>query len=351
MIERTTRNELSSGFRNRPLGHCHFPPIEILKSRNLTSIVWIVSTFQDLESGPGVRTYQKQGNLSLLFSSRRSFLRTRMVFPLPARSLRGLRFRVLLLHHSGWSDIAVIFSWALARFWYNIWWISSHFDSLLSDRSGSGSVWWWLQRAWLFRLFPPQPAERKVQLARFYPFPWFAAVCEGWCCAVVVASGPWLLLHASVVFWKLDVHFFEVHKRIFSRSAIVLCFPVRFFQALLVREVSFFPPSELCVDHFVFAVLNKQCYLLRGLEALLLLFFVSCLLATRSPVSAGWRSHDFSKMSRWLLVPASIWRKIGWKSVIPFFPFVCGLHLGISWCDLIQCVFNIWLSADIFQAS
>jgi len=171
MIERTTRNELSSGFRNCPLGHCHFRPIELLKSRNLTSLVWIVSEFQDLESGPGVRTYQKQGNLSLLSSSRRSLLRTPMVFPLPARSLRALRFRFLLSHYSWWSDIAIIFSWALARFWYNIWWISSHFGSLLSDRSGSGSVWCWLQRAWLFRLFPPQFAERKVQLARFYPFP------------------------------------------------------------------------------------------------------------------------------------------------------------------------------------
>jgi hypothetical protein len=137
----------------------------------------------------------------------------------------------------------------------------------------------------------------------------------------------------------------------FFRSAVLLCFPLRFFQALLVREVSFFPPSELCVDHFVFAVLNKQCYLLGGLEAFLFLFFVSCLLATRSPVSAGWRSHDFSQMSTWLLVPASVWRKIGWSSVVPFFPFVCGLHPGIGWCYLIQCNFDIWESADIFQAS
>lgn len=72
-------------------------------------------------------------------------------------------------------------------------------------------------------------------------FPWFAAVCEGWCYAVVVASGPWLLLHASVVFWKLNVHFFEVHKWIFFRSAVLLCFPLRFFHALLV-EVSFSLP-------------------------------------------------------------------------------------------------------------
>jgi hypothetical protein len=95
---------------------------------------------------------------------------------------------------------------------------------------------------------------------------------------VVVASGPWLLLHASVVFWKLDVHFFEVHKLIFFRFAVLLCFPLRFFQALLVREVYFFHPSEICVGHFVFAVLNKQCYLLGGLEAFLFLFFVCLLL-------------------------------------------------------------------------
>jgi hypothetical protein len=112
----------------------------------------------------------------------------------------------------------------------------------------------------------------------------------------------------------------------------VCCFVVfssQIFSCVVSRSF-FFPPSELCVDHFVFAVLNKQCYLLGGLEAFLFLFFVSCLLATRSPVSAGWRSHDFSQMSTWLLVPASVWRKIGWSSVVPFFPFVCGLHPGIS---------------------
>jgi hypothetical protein len=289
MIERTTRNELSSGFRNRPLGHCHFRPIEILKSRNLTSLVWIVSEFQDLESGPGVRTYQKQGNLSFFslpvapFCALVWFFRSR-------RSLRALRFRVLVLHYSGWSDIVIIFSWALARFWYNTWWISSHFGSLLSDRSGSGSLWWWLQRAWLFRLFPPQSAERKVQLARFYPLVccclWRMMLCCGCRFRSLVAAlcvGSFLEAWCAL-FWGSQMDFFSV--------CCFVVFSSQIFSSVVSMR-SFFLPSLWAMCRSFYLCRSEQTVLpTRGSWSLLVLV-LRFLFACYSVTSFSWMEKSW----------------------------------------------------------
>lgn len=144
------------------------------------------------------------------------------------------------------------------------------------------------------------------------------------------------------LFWGSQIDFFSV--------CCFVVFSSQIFSSVVSTRSLFFPSLwDMCRS---FCLCRSEQTVLPTRWSWSLLILVLRLLATRSPVSAGWRSHDFLQMSTWLLVPASVWRKIVWRkivwsSVVPFSPLcvVCILvSVDVTW-------YNAFLTSLCLQTS